>query len=338
MLEHGGAIIEASRRWGVPVDKWLDLSTCINPQAWTVPPIPESCWHRLPQHTDELIQAAQNYYGNALVLPTAGSQASIMALPDLREHSKVAVISPTYEEHFHAWASRGHEVMKLAPEDLETHGPTYNVVVLCNPNNPTGKVWDPQQLHELSIHLGKKNGWLIVDESFMDATPELSLIPKIGQPGLIVLRSFAKFFGLPGARVGFAFAWPLLLSRLEDKLGPWTVNGPGRWVATQALLDKAWHDQARSLLKEQSHRLRHLLTTHGLEPNGGTAFFQWVKHNQAGDLYETLAKQGILVRQFRQPSALRFGLPGTNADWRELEKALLVCNPTHSREPIKLPE
>src|SRR5690606_5656258 len=149
-----------------------------------------------------------------------------------------------------------------------------------------------------------------VDEAFMDVTPEHSLCPYSARPGLIVLRSLGKFFGLAGARVGFVCAYPALLAQLHGVLGPWSVNAPARWVATSALTDRAWQDAARQRLGTDGVRLQALLTQHGLNPAGGCALFQWVRTPDAQDLHEALARQGILTRLFIKSSSLRFGLPG----------------------------
>lgn len=156
----------------------------------------------------------------------------------------------------------------------------------------------------------------------MDATPGESLVEKTNEPGLIVLRSLGKFFGLAGARVGFIFTDSELLRALEDELGPWTVTGPAQAVAAKALSDSAWQETTRSRLIDASNRLGRLLGEHGLAPSGGTALFQWVRTPQAASLHEQLAQRGILIRLFAAPTSLRFGLPGDETQWQCLAHAL----------------
>jgi len=161
--------------------------------------------------------------------------------------------------------------------------------------------------------LAARGRWLVVDEAFMDTTPEFSLAAHSHRPGLIVLRSLGKFFGLAGARVGFVLAEAALLERLRDLLGPWTLNGPARHVATLALCDRTWQDAARPRLIAAGRRLADLLARHGLPPSGGSALFQWVETPRAGEIHAALARQGILTRLFEHPASLRFGLPGSGA-------------------------
>lgn len=322
MLEHGGRIVAAARHYGIPEDAWLDLSTGINPRPWRIPRIPSAAWARLPEEEDGLEEAARHYYGAPHVLPLAGSQAAIRALPGLFTPCRVGVAAPGYSEHAHAWSEAGHEVRALSAAAPMDGVDDLKVVVLAQPNNPTGDSADPARLLDLHARLAARGGWLVVDEAFADAAPDLSLAAFSDRPGLIVLRSLGKFFGLAGARVGFALAQPDLLDRLRERLGPWTVTGASRFVAIAALRDEAWQTATRARLQKDAARLADLLARHGLPPAGGTALFQWVVTPAAAGLHDFLARRGILTRYFDAPSSLRFGLPSRKEEWRRLNVAL----------------
>lgn len=324
MLEHGGRLLAAARQYDIPPEQWLDLSTAINPNGWPIPAIPDSCWRRLPEDEDGLLSAASRFYGTPHLLAASGSQAAIQQLPRLRAKSKVAVLAPTYAEHAYAWACAGHDVNEV--DIAQVDGLGVDVLLLVNPNNPTGRAIPVATLLEWREKLAQRGGWLVVDEAFMDTTPEASLAPYIGLPGLIVLRSLGKFFGLAGARVGFTLAWPALLETLREAMGPWPVSGPARWVAQGALNDMAWHAEAKQRLPLAAERLRSLLAQHGLVPAGGTALFQWMASADAAKIHHQLASRGILTRLFTTPSALRFGLPGVDQEWSLLEAALQSLN------------
>lgn len=322
MPDHGGGVLRASRLHGIPVESWLDLSTGLNPHGWPVTAVPERIWLRLPEAADGLEDAAANYYGSSSLLPVAGSQQAIQVLPLLRGPSSVGVLDITYAEHPHAWARRGHKVARLEPNELNAAADTMDVLVVCNPNNPTGLMLSPECLEDWRKRLTARGGWLVVDETFMDVTPEYSMIPHVGKSGLVVLRSLGKFFGLAGARVGFVLTFPELLDRLQEELGPWTVNGPGRHIAKAALADLNWQKAARRRLIAESGRLADLLTSLDLAPTGGTMLFQWMARSCATSLYEFLACRGVLVRYFPEPKSIRFGLPKSSADWIKLSAAL----------------
>jgi cobalamin biosynthetic protein CobC len=322
LLHHGGGLRAASAQYGIPLSDWLDLSTGINANSWKVPLMPDNIWQRLPENDDDLIQIAQSYYNTAQVLPVAGSQAAIQALPMLRKNCRVGVIHPGYAEHAHAWGRCGHQVKQINITEIDQTISELDVLILINPNNPTGTVFDPQQLLDWQQQLALRDGWLIVDEAFIDCTPELSLTKYSQRSGLVILRSLGKFFGLAGARLGFVCAQADLLERLNALLGPWTICSASRWLASAALKDSEWQEKNRLRLVEDSLCLQSLLSNYGLTPDGGCALFQWSRTSQATVLHHQFASLGILTRLFSQPSSLRFGVPGNQTDWQRLETAL----------------
>lgn len=322
MPVHGGSLRQAARRYGIPVADWLDLSTGINPWSWPVPALPTDVWRRLPEDDDDLVDRACACYGAPHALPVDGSQAAIQALPWLRRSDCVAVLAPAYAEHARAWARAGHAVLPISPQSVPVHVNAVDVLVLVNPNNPTGHRFPPDLLLRWHQQLTARGGWLVVDEAFMDPTPEESLAAHAMRPGLIVLRSLGKFFGLAGARVGFVLAEPKVLASLAHILGPWIVAGPSRAVASQALGDAGWQRATRARLLKAGARMVRLLVASGLPSTGGCALFQWVQTPGAHAIHEALARQGILTRLFLDPPSLRFGLPDTERAWARLQAAL----------------
>ena len=322
MLEHGGRLRQAARDYGIPLEQWLDLSTGISPFGWPVPSVPVSVWRRLPEEGDGLIEAACAYYEAAHVLPVAGSQAAIQALPLLRPTSRVGVIAPGYAEHAHAWRRAGHQVTTQAADALLANLASLDVLVLIHPNNPGGERFDAQALLRVHAELAQRGGWLVIDEAFIDVAPEQSLCRYADREGLIVLRSVGKFFGLAGVRAGFVCALPSMLRTLREQLGPWTLSGPSRYVVQQALADRAWQVQARVRLLQTSERLATLLSKHAWHPTAGCGLFQWCRHDDASQVHQALARHGILTRLFETPSSLRFGLPPDDAAFEHLDRAL----------------
>ncbi|MDH4612240.1 threonine-phosphate decarboxylase CobD [Pseudomonas sp. BN102] len=322
MLEHGGRLRAAAQRYGIAEADWLDLSTGIAPYGWTLPVIPASAWARLPELDDGLEAAARHYYACSSLLPVAGSQAAIQALPRLRDRCRVGVISPCYAEHAHAWRREGHELEELDVATAERELEGFDVLLVVNPTNPTGQRLAPQTLLDWRERLARRGGWLLVDEAFMDCTPEQSLAGHCPLPGLVVLRSFGKFFGLAGIRLGFVLAEARLLDQLDEWLGPWAVSGPARALAKALLQDADGQARQRRLLLRDGERLERLLLDHDLAPTGGTALFQWLAREDAAVLHEFLAARGILTRLFAHPASLRFGLPPDEAGWERLHQAL----------------
>ncbi|HEY0289013.1 MAG TPA: threonine-phosphate decarboxylase CobD [Pseudomonas sp.] len=326
MLEHGGRLRGAVAKYGIAEADWLDLSSGISPWPWPIPQIPLSAWARLPETDDGLELAARHYYGAAHALSVPGSQAAIQALPRMRQAGKVGVLSPCYAEHAEAWRSNGFLVREVLEHEVDRFIDSLEVLVVVNPNNPTGLTLTPQRLLSWHTRLAGRGGWLVVDEAFMDNTPALSLAAKSDRVGLIVLRSFGKFFGLAGARLGFVLAERRFLALLAKQIGPWAVNGPTRLLGRVCLNDVEGHRLQRQRTDQASERLVALLTEYGLAPQGGCALFQWLITPHAQALYEFCAQRAILLRLFLNNgphnSGLRFGLPREEADWTRLETAL----------------
>lgn len=325
MLDHGGNLDAAVRRYGRPREDWLDLSTGINPHPYPVPSLAAGAWHRLPETDAMLLQAAEKYYGASPLLAVAGTQAAIQALPRLRSSSRVIVPSIAYAEHAHHWQQNGHTVRELPYTELASVVDDCDVMVVCNPNNPTGESVAPAILRDWAKRLAARGGWLIVDEAFGDVTPELSIAALTASaasaefPGLIVLRSIGKFFGLAGLRLGFVAVEADLLARLRDMLGPWTVSGPAQQIGTAALTDTAWQSQMRDRLREEGARLHALLASHGIAANG-CALYQYWPEKHAADFADRMARHGIWIRQFTH--GVRLGLPPDEAGWQRLQQAL----------------
>ncbi len=324
---HGGNLDWAERRFGRPGAGWIDLSTGINPWAYPFDLPSQEQWSRLPTEAENraLKTAAAVRYGVddlECVVPAPGSQSLIQLLPRLRAAGEVAIFSPTYGEHAAAWTAAGHSVREVGSE-AEVKDTT-SVVVATNPNNPDGRIITPDRLQAVRETLSRRNGWLVVDEAFADVVPEASVAGDCGKEGVIVLRSFGKFYGLAGLRLGFALAAPELSRRLATALGPWAVGGPAIGIGIQALSDDAWQRKTLMRLSETSKRIDALLERAGLTITGGTPLFRYATGAEAAGVFERLGHAGILVRHFpERPNWLRFGLPADDAAFERLAVALL---------------
>lgn len=327
---HGGDLDAARRQFPRAPEPWIDLSTGVNPQSYQVPELATEIWSRLPQPSSAraLREVAARRYGAATperIVAAAGTQALIQIIPRLVGQSRVAVLGPTYREHAAAWRREGHQVIEIS--DLAS-AKSARVVVVVNPNNPTGRVVPADELRDLAATLDQRDGFLVVDEAFADVmAPEISIISGLPRATL-VLRSFGKTYGLAGLRLGFGIAHEEIALRLRDLLGPWSVSGPAIAVGVVALADDRWLKRSREKLESGGLRLDALLQAAGCAAIGGTPLFRLVSHPKAQDVVDALGRHGIHVRHFsEQPAWLRFGLPRSEQAWQRLELALRASKP-----------
>ena len=328
-LRHGGDLGVARKLFPAAPEPFIDLSTGINPFSYPLPPLDGSVFTRLPEPDaiERLAAIAAAAYGApsaAHVVAAPGLQILLPHIAALTPPGRAAVLGPTYAEHARAAALAGHQVREVASLD-ELAGA--NLAIVVNPNNPDGRLAAKGDLLALADAL--LPGLLIVDEAFMDVAPAgASIATAASRPNLVVLRSFGKFFGLAGLRLGFALAPPETAARLRAALGPWAVSGPALAVGTIALADMAWIAITRARLAAAAQRLDDLLIAAGLDLAGGTALFRLGATPHAGAVFDRLGRAGIFVRRFAdQAMWLRFGLPGGEADWQRLGAALVGHGP-----------
>jgi cobalamin biosynthetic protein CobC len=315
---HGGDLGAVRRHFPQAPEPWLDLSTGINPIAYPLGAIAAEAWSRLPSRADEeaLRTVAAKRLGvrdPAMIVAAPGTQALIQLLPRLMAKARVAIVGLTYGEHEASWRRQGHDVT-VVEEFARTDG--YDVTVIVNPDNPTGRLLSATELRA-------SNATLVVDEAFIDFLPTSASLARDLPSNAIVLRSFGKAYGLAGLRLGFAIAKPDLAARLREELGPWAVSGPALAIGTTALADTTWLRSTAARLKDDGARLDTLLTKAGFVLLGGTPLFRLAQHEEAVKIVERLGQLGIHVRAFsHQPRWLRFGLPGSDTEFRRLGTAL----------------
>lgn len=323
MRDHGGNLDAAMAAFGGTERDWIDLSTGINRQPYPVPSLPDSTWQMLPTRTamDRLTRAAQvAWCTGAPVVALAGAQAVIQMAPRLGASGLARVLGPTYNEHAAALRTAGWQVEEVADLALLAGA---DLAVVVNPNNPDGRRHAPGALLDLLPRVGR----LIVDESFADADPALSLLPQAGRPGLLVLRSFGKFYGLAGVRLGFAFGPQADIEALAAMAGPWPVSGPAIEIGSRALGDSAWAAATAVRLAQETVRIDALAQHAGWRLVGGTALFRLYDTPDATAARHRLATRHIWSRIFPWSTRwLRLGLPGNAAEWARLEAALSSGN------------
>lgn len=307
--DHGGGLDAAIATYGGTRPEWIDLSTGINPIPYPLPQFSASDWTALPDTAAQtaLLTAARDFWtvpDGADILAAPGASALIARIPALAPAKRVAIPQPTYNEHAAAFQAQGWEV---SGDDTAT------ARVLVHPNNPDGRIWTAG---DITAQL------TVIDESFCDVMPQASLVALADRPGVVVLKSFGKFWGLAGLRLGFAIAHPDTIAVLKDLTGPWAVSGPALTTGTAALRDTDWADATRARLAQDAARLDQLIISRGAEIVGGTDLFRLYNVKNATDWQARLAQNWIWSRIFPYSDTyLRLGLPPQDG-WARLEAAL----------------
>jgi cobalamin biosynthesis protein CobC len=319
MLDHGGNLDVAVKRFGGSLDDWIDLSTGINRRPYPVGELQSRHWSALPSRSDieALHEAARQAYATAApVLATAGAQAAIQLLPRLAPRGRAKIRAPTYNEYAAILNAAGWSVEDVA--DLQALAGA-DLAIVVNPNNPDGRQHDPAELLALLPHVGR----LVADESFADAVPGLSLASEAGRPGLIVLRSLGKFYGLAGLRLGFVLGHEADVAAFGGMLGPWPISGAAIEIGRRALLDRDWAGATIARLTHESSRLDRIAKEADWTLVGGTPLFRLYETGDGRAAQARLAGAKIWSRIFKDaPGWLRLGLPGSDEEWARLAAAL----------------
>ncbi len=332
LSRHGGRLAAAMGQFPAAPTPWMDLSTGVNPRPYPAPSAPRAARARLPDPAEtsalEDVAAAAFGVGSAgRTMAVPGSEAALRSLARLLPAKTVAIAGPTYGSHAAAWREAGAQVQSMPCRDLASADA--DVVVAVNPNNPDGYRHAPEALALIADRQAARAGWLIVDEAFVETAPDLSVAGQAGVGAgarLIVLRSFGKFYGLAGVRLGFVVAEPGVVAALGSVFGDWPVSAEAIAAGWAAYPDAAWRARTQASLARKAAQLDRLLVRAGFEIVGGASLFRLCAADDAPRRFTRLAEQGVLTRPFDvDPRWLRFGLPANRASWARLEQALEAC-------------
>lgn len=322
---HGGASDLIEDLFPHAPKPWVDLSTGINPHPYPFShPEQSSAWHlptRLQMDECRLAMANAINSSEESMLLAPGSELLIRLMPTVLKARHVAVVKDSYADHHRVWSRSGAQVVAV-PDPVELASEC-DVVVVCNPNNPDGRIWNRNTLRAAYQTLASRGGCLIIDEAYADLDLSLSLAEDAGTEGLVILRSLGKFYGLAGIRLGALLGPPEIRAAMEERLGVWPVPGPTLQIAVQAYRDTGWQADTRRILSSKRATLDAQLDDTELTVLGGTDLFRFVHTPNASRVWESLAQQGIYTRMFDwSETCLRIGLPAGAEQSRRLTHSL----------------
>jgi len=338
---HGGQLEKIKQQFPHTKQAWIDLSTGVSPFSYPMDPQSNLDSQNLPQYHAALNNAAAAYYGSNELLLTPGSMWSIQNLPLIRrllhgdDNRPVLIPKQGFNEHKKAWQAWGFDIELYNHEPSVEQLMSAQACVIINPNNPTGKLFKHDQLANIHKILSAHNAYLIVDEAFLDLSPESSMASYAHKHNLIILKSFGKFFGLPGLRVGALIAQQDILHEARKLLNEWSISSVAQTTAIHAFLDIQWCAQQTTNIKTASKRLSELLKSVGFDTQG-TELFQTHYSDYAKSLYEYLLSHAIYVRLLDDESGVRFGLPKYESEWGRFENALLEFKQSTANKVLTL--
>jgi threonine-phosphate decarboxylase len=319
---HGGGLRQAVKQFGLPADSFIDFSSNVNVLAPSVQPVDWDQWRSEISHYPEpdpqglAEQIARFYHVSAgHILPTAGAIDALYLAARLFTGCKVAVLEPAFSDYSRAFSTLPCTLERaLLEPDLWHRSATlwaarlepFDVVVLGNPNNPTGSFRPLNDLIRLFDRRWVRAKHWIIDEAFIEFVTDSEQESLLGQltnyPSLIVVRSLTKSWCIPGLRLGFlATAGPI--ERLRQMQPPWSINGVVQAWANQFLVEERRAEYLASLrmlahLREEFKKS--LRSIPGIRVHSSAANFLLLELTDlpldAVRIYTELGRRGLLVR------------------------------------------
>ena len=316
-FRHGGHVNRLAREAGLAADRLLDFSANINPLGppeWFRPLVSaqlSSLVHYPDPDCSRLVDAvARRFQADPQEIVIGnGSTELLYLLPRALPVTRVLMAAPAYVDYVRAMELAGLAVdyhylpeedgFRLTPAGLETRLAGGELVILGQPNNPTGLTVDPQVLRSLAAR--RPETFFLVDEAFADFVENLESLAFRRPPNVIVLQSFTKFFAIPGLRLGAVLLDSVWAGKVREILPPWTVNTLAQRVGEAALEDADYARRTRMLVREQREFLAGLLRgLPHLKVYPGEANFLFLRLDHpaltARDLAQKLLPRGLAIR------------------------------------------
>lgn len=319
---HGGDVFSAARRLRVPVSRLLDFSASINPLG----PSPNAVRRlrselglirhypdRDQKELRDLVAETERVDPRNILFGNGATQLLHLVVRVLKPR-RALIAEPSFAEYAVALSTTGCRVhrLRLQPENgfrLErrelfeiVHRKRPDLILLANPNNPTGAEIPAHLLAELRECCAKQRIHLVLDESFIDFTSELSLLRDASlRSCLLVVRSLTKFWALAGLRIGYLVARRPLIEKLQAGTEPWSVNTLALVAAASSLRDSNYRTKTLALLQKERAFLHTKLSKLGwLKPYPSVANFLLAEISapsmSGADLQRRLEARDVLIR------------------------------------------
>ena len=322
---HGSDLEKIEAHYHIPKDRIISFSSNVNPLG-----ISPRLKKHLADHLDvissypdreytSLRESIAGYTGTKkdYIIPGNGTTELISLVFQVIHPGKSLILGPTYSEYEREILLGGGTASYffLKEEDdfslnkellLEELDKDYELLVICNPNNPTSTCLDPEVMEEIVSYCQKKNIFVLVDETYIEFVENVaasSAIPLCSTySNLIVLRGTSKFFASPGLRLGYGItANRKILSGIHLYVNPWSINSLAVAAGQFMFSDREYMEQTRALtFRERERILVELENLPHLKAYCPAANFILVKiltdQWNAQDLFEAAIQKGLMIR------------------------------------------
>ena len=342
---HGGDVYHLARSLGLELADLLDFSANINPLGF-----PAGIQAAIRQALGEIVHYPDRrclalrrdlaaYHGLSVeqILVGNGSTELLYLVARALAPRRALIVAPAFSEYEHALkAAQVPVTFQITTEagnftlsePLDPRGA--ELVFLAHPASPSGVLLAPELLLEVAARLDAAGVYLLLDEAFVDFVEEASLKTRLARfPRLLILRSFTKFFAIPGMRLGCLLAAPELIRRLAAAQEPWSVNTLAQAMGRACLQDQDYLARSRALVRqEREYLLAGLGALPGLHPFPSAVNYLLVKLTRpdwtAASLRTAVLSERIIIRDasnFRglDERFLRLAVRGREDNQRLLE-------------------
>ena len=350
---HGSDLEKISEYYGIPKDSIISFGANVNPLG-----LSRKVKAALSRHLDIISTYPDREYTSlrcaigeycqvspAHVMVGNGSTELISLLIEQRRPKKTLILGPTYSEYARelSFSDSTQDYYHLNPDTgfclnisdfLERLEAGYDLLIICNPNNPTSSVIGTSDMRSILSVCQKAGTFVMIDETYVEFAPDISSVSAMSLieefDNFMVLRGVSKFFAAPGLRLGYGVTSShSFLARVKEHQIPWSLNSIAAFAGELMLQDTNYIEETRSLITtERTRMLEELHKISGITVYDAAANFILIRIRKPGmtafDLFEACIKQGMMIRdcssfQFLEGEYVRFCVMGREENSRLIE-------------------
>lgn len=322
---HGSDLEKIEKAFGLKKENITSFSANVNPLG-----ISYQLKEELPLHIDAITSYPDREYTNLRraigeyihadynnILVGNGSTELISLVIQLLRPKKACIIGPTYSEYEHEISLGGGNAIYFQLQEkhnfclqedalFEMLTPDIDLLVICNPNNPTSSQITSEKMRKILDHCKEKGIFVMVDETYVEFSENYSEVTSVPlsqhYDNIIVLRGISKFFAAPGLRLGYAVCGnQLFLKKMDSFKKPWTINSLAAIAGEIMFRDKAYIHDTYQLISSERERICHILDRHHsvkyYPPHANFILLRILKKDiTSWEVFEKTIRKGFMIR------------------------------------------